>query len=725
MPSEPYDSFEYLQPADFVTPLQQGYDEINRGFERAEEMAKVNDRQRMENAKLFGRAINQMQTIAPKLANAWKIQEEKQDKIYRTENLLLARESGATWNDLQAYVKRNKDKENYQGDVGYYEQLAAKLEADGSIEGRDTARELRSLTGNKAVIFKEILVGNQARNFSADFKTSNFQTREYKRADGTPLSYANAESAEELRIVLREYHKFIGLNSIDDAGLSTEFLDEKYWPAITKQEDTIISTWSDVKFNQDQVERKDLVTKQLLSVAGDANIGEKYLELVRNNPTLFKAGAKSGVLDEAFLLYETGKLSDQDLINIHEYQFTPDDWKKQGRTDTISIGKHFDPQFSNFTDRLNAARTKRFQNIQTERTNTALELAEGLRQKVDSRGFPLTETEYVQAKKRLNDLGIYALPAQFTVLGENTLQDQEDNALIAKFESDSSLGIPISRNDIMKIQNSTLRATWLKNESALSGIPGIDRHHKSIDAFTDDALGRLTGDSTKTHEWYVINYKLKNKFNEFYRLAVENAPPTEAGRQAAAVEALKLTQQYLEANKDSSTFGQYEQTSLIDDFSINQKKAIDALDSAKKRGEASTYPETTIIPGTEDALKKLEKWRPGQPLPPIYTSIALAYKRSPDGLPATKWKIAAAQYKLATGKDLPKDKDQLNLESLSDTNQYIINYRRTNQRVRQAQIQTKAEQENTEKEDNKKEDIWNRVDYTIFGPGAYSAPATP
>ena len=103
----------------------------------------------------------------------------------------------------------------------------------------------------------------------------------------------------------------------------------------------------------------------------------------------------------------------------------------------------------------------------------------------------------------------------------------------------------------------------------------------------------------------------------------------------------------------------------------------------------------------------------------------MAYKRSPDGLPATKWKIAAAQYKLATGKDLPKDKDQLNLESLSDTNQYIINYRRTNQRVRQAQIQTKAEQENTEKEDNKKEDIWNRVDYTIFGPGAYSAPATP
>ena len=76
MPAERYDSFEYLQPADFVTPLQQGYDEINRGFERAEEMAKVNDRQRMENAKLFGKAINQMQTLAPKLANAWKIQEE-------------------------------------------------------------------------------------------------------------------------------------------------------------------------------------------------------------------------------------------------------------------------------------------------------------------------------------------------------------------------------------------------------------------------------------------------------------------------------------------------------------------------------------------------------------------------------------------------------------------------------------------------------------------------
>ena len=52
--SNPYDTFSYDKPADYIPAMQQRYNEINEGFERAEVMAKVNDQQRLANAKIMG-----------------------------------------------------------------------------------------------------------------------------------------------------------------------------------------------------------------------------------------------------------------------------------------------------------------------------------------------------------------------------------------------------------------------------------------------------------------------------------------------------------------------------------------------------------------------------------------------------------------------------------------------------------------------------------------------
>ncbi len=711
MATEQYDSFEFLKPADFVPEMERVNREINEGYESAEQMARVNDQQRLQNAKIFGNAIKQAEKFIPTLAKYWKQEEERKDQLYRTEGLLLARESGATWSDLRDWAQRNKDKENYNADVGYYEHLAAKLEATGNIEDRDTARELRNLTGHRGVIFKEVLVGQAARSFSSDFTTSDFQTVDYKKEDGTPLAYSNVESKEELRILLREYHKHVGLLDIDEAGLSNDFLAERYWPQIQKQEEALIQTWSTNKYNADQVERKDLVIKRLGAAKGSNDIGEIYLQSVRNNPTLYKAGSKKGVLEEAYTLYENGELDREDLERIKNHLFIPKGYK-DGKT-PITIGKHFKPQFDDFDKRIAELDAKRFQNKQVERQNQAYELAEGLRQQVQERGFPLTEAEYATARNRLIQLGIYDLPKAFTILGDNTLQDQDDQALIDSFNHDASLGIPISEQRIMQIQDDTKRKAWLDNSHAINGISNIKTYHGQIDGFTNDLALRTTGDQTKSSEWYVMNYKLKNYFNQRYQHHIAVAPPTAEGRRLAAEKAITETQTYAKFNESNNEFGRWEPSDKITTYSANVLKATNALSKAKSTGNGIRYIENTIIPGTETALKELETWSPSQPLPAIYTEIASNFKTSADGLPATRWMIANAQYKLATGKELPKDKNQINLESLATTNQYIINYRRTNQVVRQVQI----------KEENKNDDkVWNKPAYTIFGPEAYSAP---
>ena len=53
-----FDTFDYIKPADYLPNLEQRNRETNEGFENAEQMAKINDRQRIANADLFKTAIN-------------------------------------------------------------------------------------------------------------------------------------------------------------------------------------------------------------------------------------------------------------------------------------------------------------------------------------------------------------------------------------------------------------------------------------------------------------------------------------------------------------------------------------------------------------------------------------------------------------------------------------------------------------------------------------------
>ena len=72
-----YDTFSYEKPADYVPRMKEVYGEIDEGFERAEQMARVNDRQRLANAENMGRAIDQAYKFSTKMG---KYLEEEQEK---------------------------------------------------------------------------------------------------------------------------------------------------------------------------------------------------------------------------------------------------------------------------------------------------------------------------------------------------------------------------------------------------------------------------------------------------------------------------------------------------------------------------------------------------------------------------------------------------------------------------------------------------------------------
>ena len=77
-----YDTFSYEKPADYVPRMKEVYGEINEGFERAEQMAKVNDRQRLANAEIMGNAINNAYKFSTKMGKYLEAEQEKRETKY-------------------------------------------------------------------------------------------------------------------------------------------------------------------------------------------------------------------------------------------------------------------------------------------------------------------------------------------------------------------------------------------------------------------------------------------------------------------------------------------------------------------------------------------------------------------------------------------------------------------------------------------------------------------
>ena len=106
-----------------------------------------------------------------------------------------------------------------------------------------------------------------------------------------------------------------------------------------------------------------------------------------------------------------------------------------------------------------------------------------------------------------------------------------------------------------------------------------------------------------------------------------------------------------------------------DKFAKNLVKVKKNIIEQKNNGvDLNDYFRTTLVPGSEEQYAKLEQYAKdpiGNKIPFFYKELAKDMKISKDGTPMTGWHIANMQYKSQTGKELPKPKSVLKLESQS------------------------------------------------------------
>ena len=86
--------FSYIKPADFTPRMKEHYDSWNRSEDSAEQMRRLNDAQRLANAKLKSSTISQVAQFSKTAASAWKQQQEKRDMQLRNESLILINKLG-------------------------------------------------------------------------------------------------------------------------------------------------------------------------------------------------------------------------------------------------------------------------------------------------------------------------------------------------------------------------------------------------------------------------------------------------------------------------------------------------------------------------------------------------------------------------------------------------------------------------------------------------------
>ena len=700
MATEAYDTFEYIKPADYLPALQQGYQEIEEGFALAEEQARANDQMRITNAETMDRAINKAYSFSGKFAKVLEKQRDERDRVLRNDAKILARKSGATLQGLAEYNRRNKDKEKFNEETGYYYELAAQFDAKGQHE---IASQLRNLTGRKGVIFKENLARTSALNWEPGFWES-VNSIEITGKDGEVLTWAGAENRAERQEIINEYNRQSGLDDINN--LSDEFLDEHFWNHVERAESNILGEAAKNKYEADIADEHASVKEQLIIAAkmSPKALAEKFLQTNRDYRGLYKGGqtgARKAQLEVLFKAVENGEIDASVLEALSQESFIP-----KGQDKPVTIAEYYKNEFGGeFDSRLIEAKKKKEQIYLNEQEATRNAFVRDLQQaKKDSPNGRLTEAQLKEAVQTWeSDPTRGPVPQWLTNEFTNSLEDKQDDDIIDEQRWRMSKGYGLDLDKINLIQDETKRATWINNLQTIGdGLPKKirDRNDQYLKSIVAEKLGETTGLTEKSPEYYRVLHRAEDFFQAMYEqeLAKEGVTPSQA-----ADTAMIATEKAVEADK---FFGELELPET-QHFSRKIGEVNKALATAKRAGNNNILMER-IIPGTEKDAELLQDYfdKGKGNIPRIYKVIATELKYDSNGEPLTARKVAALQYEVLTGKKPKPSAYETYLNSLDKDTQFLRTWRVTSNRARRVEVI-----ENKKKDDSSKgfnaEDLLN------------------
>ena len=639
-----FSSFEYIQPADYLPSFDQTAN--LDAWDNAAAQEKDNAALREQEAKQWEKTIGQAQKLSVTLAKEYKRQRDQNDIARRNQARELEQEMLAKGYDFSykkmAEYYANDDAHNK--DTGYYDSLAAQVqETDPEL-----AQKLRSLTGRKGKMMNQVLVMSAANSYEGDFYATVGEIS-IERDDGTVLTWDNASTTPERRMIQARWREEKGLNINDIGGFNAEFLRDNYYSTIDKTNERILreaSLTQKEAIKADELAQETEVLRQA-ALRNDVSLGRAVESFITSNPGKYgtPAGARRKAREILLNLVKTRQISVENFKSIYQYKFLHKGMK--GQEVDFSVWKEFDLEKDSELDGLLQAAEA--EGVRVYEQGRALETAkymQELNEGIDKQGRPPTEAEAAQALEIFQQkFPGYKIPPELQTLHTRTLEDSEDQTIIADIKDKLARGVKLG-DEYKRIKDPTLYAEYQKIAASDLG-QGLDPTYAAkgrdmIEAEVKIKLGMLTGVSeTNTPEFLTMKGNAERLYATSYRDAQFFTPKE---KHTYAMEQVRIA-----LNQDNGAALRVRPSiSSAQSYALKRDTALSAI----KNGGANVV-RTGILAGTEDDFKLLEAYAKDPStgaIPPIYGVLA----RDMNKPGYTGFDLANEQYKAVTGKDLPK-----------------------------------------------------------------------
>ena len=640
-----YSELEIIQGPDYLT----SYDRTANldAWNDAIAQQKENGQQLLASAKTRMREQDAFFQLAPKLAKAAKQISDDRDKRLMTEGkeiqqALLAQGHELSLKDLNEYYA---NEENVANQTGFFDEQAQILHEQGHTE---LAREVRSLTGRRAKMMRRVLLMETTDSYEADFKAGRGEVS-IERKGEPDLTWANADSSAEKRMIMSRWRQDQGLLQNDIYQFSDEFLEDVYYKKVRQVDNKILG-----ESNAEAVKLEAAThleeSQRTFAAAGKLNnglLGQEVLTFIKENSGRYtsEGGARLAARNILLDMVENGLMTSAEFKSLYRHEFS-----HRGHKDpqNLSVFKEFSLDDPLLQAKLEAAEGKAL-NLKTQQLNQESDkYALYWTQKAQENNRPFTESELTQIQQGWDQMNPgRPLPKALTDQVYRTLEDKEDLDVIADIDDKLERGVKLT-DEYMNIKgDQSLRESYAKITVSELGQGLSPAHSKAdkkyITALVKENFNMTMGTSdTDTPEYlimlgnaerlYATSYRnaqfhtAKEK-SDWARLQVENAMNRNNGASLKVKPSISSAQSY--ALKKSTALGH---------ISENGSQVV-------RKG---------ILPGTEDDFKLLETWatNPTGSIPPIYNVLS----RSINKPGYTGWHLANEQYQAVTGKNLPEPK---------------------------------------------------------------------
>ena len=449
---------------------------------------------------------------------------------------------------------------------------------------------------------------------------------------------AEATSPEEYAAVLNEVRReYTGRFQ----GMNRAMMAKYMFPKMHELETSAFLGWQEKNNELIQNERVAEMGATFYAEVANGNGGQAAADFITKNRSFLKGWRNARIklfeiIDDGIA---NGDITPDELASMKEqpYNFN-------GKMTTL--GRQFANDFKQTEQKFINRTNQEFNNVENARKIKANEVIKKIREYQASIGRKMTDDE----KKRINDEWDPRLgPLPNELKDMMTMEDVEDQAKVDRIEAKLEAGYSITEQDLEGLPLQA-RQTY---QNAVKGAGGAKGGEAYVKALVSQAREETDGDKAKTPMWEQMNDNAQLKFKQFYNEALKQGLEPEVALNRAKEKIKSAVEGGLVTSNIPTTNGAK--------ASQSKATAVGALI------ESPNLFKTTIIPGTEDALKQLQEEIQQQQkgggtptIPQLYHTLAAGMK----GI--SGWDLADQQLQLNGGTGLIKPKAEQYIDGLSD-----------------------------------------------------------